>query len=119
AGREFRPHGLRVRAVRRGTPARLSTRAGGPLEPSLRHVGARGAGVRRPRRRDDERTTLGEAIALVFGAARVFVVHYSPFTIYHSPIMLTAEIIAVGSELLTPFRTDTNSLWLTDRLNSV
>jgi nicotinamide-nucleotide amidase len=33
--------------------------------------------------------------------------------------MLTAEIIAVGSELLTPFRTDTNSLWLTDRLNSV
>src|SRR5918912_1270928 len=32
--------------------------------------------------------------------------------------MLTAEIIAVGSELLTPFRTDTNSLWLTDRLNS-
>src|ERR1051326_7524194 len=33
--------------------------------------------------------------------------------------MLTAEIIAVGSELLTPFRTDTNSLWLTDRLNSI
>jgi nicotinamide-nucleotide amidase len=33
--------------------------------------------------------------------------------------MLTAEIIAVGSELLTPFRTDTNSLWLTDRLNGV
>ena len=33
--------------------------------------------------------------------------------------MHTAEIIAVGSELLTPFRTDTNSLWLTDRLNSV
>ena len=32
--------------------------------------------------------------------------------------MLTAEIIAVGSELLTPFRTDTNSLWLTDRLNT-
>lgn len=33
--------------------------------------------------------------------------------------MLTAEIIAVGSELLTPFRMDTNSLWLTDRLNTV
>src|SRR5687768_16896279 len=32
--------------------------------------------------------------------------------------MLIAEIIAVGSELLTPFRTDTNSLWLTDRLNA-
>jgi nicotinamide-nucleotide amidase len=33
--------------------------------------------------------------------------------------MLSAEIIAVGSELLTPFRTDTNSLWLTGQLNSV
>jgi competence/damage-inducible protein CinA-like protein len=33
--------------------------------------------------------------------------------------MLSAEIIAIGSELLTPFRTDTNSLWLTGRLNSV
>ncbi len=33
--------------------------------------------------------------------------------------MLIAEIIAVGSELLTPFRSDTNSLWLTGRLNGV
>lgn len=33
--------------------------------------------------------------------------------------MLNAEIIAVGSELLTPYRIDTNSLWLTDRLNSI
>src|SRR5215470_5773897 len=33
--------------------------------------------------------------------------------------MVTAEIIAIGSELLTPHRTDTNSLWLTERLNSV
>src|SRR5215471_17491143 len=32
---------------------------------------------------------------------------------------LTAEIIAIGSELLTPNRSDTNSLWLTERLNSV
>jgi nicotinamide-nucleotide amidase len=30
---------------------------------------------------------------------------------------VNAEIIAVGSELLTPFRQDTNSLFLTDRLN--
>lgn len=30
---------------------------------------------------------------------------------------MNAEIIAVGSELLTPFRQDTNSLFLTDRLN--
>jgi nicotinamide-nucleotide amidase len=30
---------------------------------------------------------------------------------------LTAEIIAIGSELLAPDRTDTNSLWLTERLN--
>ena len=33
--------------------------------------------------------------------------------------MLNAEIIAIGSEMLTPFRTDTNSLWLTERLNSM
>ena len=32
--------------------------------------------------------------------------------------MLTAEIIAIGSELLTPHRADTNSLWLTEKLNS-
>ncbi|MFL6214902.1 MAG: competence/damage-inducible protein A [Blastocatellia bacterium] len=33
--------------------------------------------------------------------------------------MLKAEIIAIGSELLTPLRRDTNSLWLTERLNSI
>lgn len=33
--------------------------------------------------------------------------------------MLSAEIIAIGSELLTPQRTDTNSLWLTEKLNGV
>src|SRR5580700_10496624 len=32
---------------------------------------------------------------------------------------MTAEIIAVGSELLTPQRVDTNSLFLTDQLNSL
>jgi len=31
--------------------------------------------------------------------------------------MLSAEIIAIGSELLAPDRTDTNSLWLTEKLN--
>lgn len=31
--------------------------------------------------------------------------------------MLSAEIIAIGSELLAPDRTDTNSLWLTEQLN--
>src|SRR5215216_263220 len=31
----------------------------------------------------------------------------------------TAEIIAVGSELLTPERSDTNSLWLTEKLNDI
>ncbi len=30
-----------------------------------------------------------------------------------------AEIIAVGSELLTPYRTDTNSLFLTEKLNEM
>ncbi len=33
--------------------------------------------------------------------------------------MTVAEIIAVGSELLTPDKTDTNSLWLTERLNEI
>ena len=32
---------------------------------------------------------------------------------------MNAEIIAVGSEMLTPFRTDTNSLYLTDQLNQL
>src|ERR1051326_116556 len=30
---------------------------------------------------------------------------------------MIAEIIAIGSELLTPFRQDTNSLFLTEKLN--
>lgn len=33
--------------------------------------------------------------------------------------MFSAEIIAIGSELLTPTKTDTNSLWLTEKLNEV
>src|SRR4051812_5855839 len=33
--------------------------------------------------------------------------------------MKTAEIIAIGSELLTPEKTDTNSLWLTEKLNEI
>ena len=33
--------------------------------------------------------------------------------------MPNAEIIAVGSEMLTPQRVDTNSLYLTDQLNSL
>lgn len=33
--------------------------------------------------------------------------------------MLSAEIIAIGSELLTPDKTDTNSLWLTEKLNDI
>jgi nicotinamide-nucleotide amidase len=32
---------------------------------------------------------------------------------------VNAEIIAIGSELLTPFRQDTNSLYLTEKLNQV
>jgi nicotinamide-nucleotide amidase len=32
---------------------------------------------------------------------------------------VNAEIIAVGSELLTPFRTDTNSLYLTEQMNQL
>ncbi len=33
--------------------------------------------------------------------------------------MLSAEIITIGSELLAPDRTDTNSLWLTEQLNRI
>ena len=33
--------------------------------------------------------------------------------------MVDASIIAIGSELLTPSRTDTNSLYLTDQLNGL
>lgn len=33
--------------------------------------------------------------------------------------MLSAEIIAIGSELLTPEKTDTNSLWLSGKLNEI
>jgi nicotinamide-nucleotide amidase len=32
---------------------------------------------------------------------------------------VNAEIIAIGSEMLTPHRVDTNSLWLTDQLNQL
>ena len=32
---------------------------------------------------------------------------------------MNAEIVAIGSELLTPFRQDTNSLYLTDKLNQL
>jgi len=34
-------------------------------------------------------------------------------------VSLTAEILTIGSELLTPFRVDTNSLFLTSRLNDL
>jgi nicotinamide-nucleotide amidase len=34
-------------------------------------------------------------------------------------VLRTAEILAVGSELLTPFRVDTNSLYLTGQLNEL
>jgi nicotinamide-nucleotide amidase len=34
-------------------------------------------------------------------------------------LAVNAEIIAVGSELLTPFRADTNSLYLTEQLNQL
>src|SRR5437764_375196 len=36
-----------------------------------------------------------------------------------SPSRPDAEIIAVGSEMLTPSKVDTNSLWLTDSLNAL
>jgi molybdopterin-biosynthesis enzyme MoeA-like protein len=36
-----------------------------------------------------------------------------------TPTIRTAEILAVGTELLTPFRVDTNSLYLTQQLNDL
>ncbi|HUJ96410.1 MAG TPA: competence/damage-inducible protein A [Terriglobales bacterium] len=38
---------------------------------------------------------------------------------HHYTAGVNAEIIAVGSELLTPFRQDTNSLYLTEKLNEL
>jgi nicotinamide-nucleotide amidase len=38
-------------------------------------------------------------------------------TVATRPPLRRAAIIAVGSELLTPYRTDTNSLYITDQLN--
>ena len=38
-------------------------------------------------------------------------------TLSFTLLAVNAEIIAVGSELLTPFRTDTNSLYLTEQIN--
>ena len=32
---------------------------------------------------------------------------------------MKACILAIGSEMLTPFRVDTNSLFITDRLNTI
>jgi nicotinamide-nucleotide amidase len=37
---------------------------------------------------------------------------------YHV-VIVNAEIVAIGSEMLTPFRSDTNSLFLTDKLNEL
>jgi len=35
------------------------------------------------------------------------------------PLFMKSEIIAIGSEMLTPFRQDTNSLYLTEKLNEL
>src|SRR5271166_4872915 len=34
-------------------------------------------------------------------------------------VLMKSEIIAVGSEMLTPFRQDTNSLYITEKLNGI
>lgn len=49
------------------------------------------------------------------GGHRYPVVVARPLT----PTLRTAEILAVGSEMLTPFRVDTNSLFLTEQLNNL
>ncbi len=45
--------------------------------------------------------------------------HFFTFSLFHLSTFMIAEIIAVGSELLTPTKTDTNSLWLTEKLNEI
>ena len=45
--------------------------------------------------------------------------HETWFRASSAPNKMNAEIIAVGSELLTPFRLDTNSLFLTSELNQL
>src|ERR1700686_5363521 len=42
----------------------------------------------------------------------------SPFVSF-TLLTVNAEIIAIGSELLTPYRQDTNSLYLTEKLNQL
>jgi len=43
----------------------------------------------------------------------------TPPFVYHAVSAMIAEIIAAGSEMLTPYRQDTNSLYLTERLNEL
>jgi nicotinamide-nucleotide amidase len=52
-------------------------------------------------------------------APRVFVLSLATCRVKLETICVNAEIIAIGSELLTPFRQDTNSLFLTERLNEL
>ena len=51
------------------------------------------------------------------GTAVVAVGETRTFKSYTADV--NAEIIAIGSELLTPYRQDTNSLFLTERLNEL
>ncbi len=52
---------------------------------------------------------------MILGSLTFVLISKFPKTI----VINNAEIIAIGSELLTPNRLDTNSLYLTERLNSV
>src|SRR6202030_1511064 len=45
--------------------------------------------------------------------------HHILFRVETSTLDMLAEIIAAGSEMLTPFRQDTNSLYLTEGLNDL
>jgi nicotinamide-nucleotide amidase len=56
-------------------------------------------------------TTTRKNVAAAEGGCR----HAGSFTL----LLVNAEIIAVGSELLTPHRRDTNSLYLTEKLNDL
>jgi nicotinamide-nucleotide amidase len=74
-------------------------------------VGLSGVGFSRSRSPRDEAAQLRQTIARGFLSGRL--------TSFVYTLNVNAEIIAAGSEMLTPFRQDTNSLYLTEKLNDL
>ena len=60
-----------------------------------------------------------DAMAAVYANLALHVVMVVARAALGSGVRMNAWIVAVGSELLTPFRVDTNSLAITERLNTI